>query len=153
MQKNKIFCLFICLLIITTVYSTFSVEAIQPVMDNDIDVSIGAGMIRFTIAGFSHARRIGFGTNIRVINKGTESKDGSWELVYYDFSGEEIINKKGNFTISPDDLLPYLQGVIIHTTLSYKISKVSMTVRVGDYTITRTGIRIGPLVILGQYAK
>lgn len=150
MLKNKMFCLFICFLIIT-ILPVFSVDAYPPSMENDVNISIGAGMIRLSIAGFSYARIIGLGTNIRVVNNGNESKDGNWELVYSDFSDKIIKNKKGNFTISPDELLPYLKGIIIYTTLSDRISKVSMTVEVDGYIVTRTGIRIGPLVIFVRY--
>ena len=108
-------------------------------------------MIRLSIAGFSHTRRIGLGTNIRVVNNGNESKEGNWELIYSDFSDNMIKNKKGNFTISPDELLPYLKGIIIYTSLADRISKVSLSVEVDDYMVTRTGIRIGPLVIFGRY--
>jgi len=151
MLKNKFFCLMLCMLVTATLLPDFTADAHQIELDNNINISIGAGMLRGSIAGISHARRIGFGTNIRVVNKGNESKDGSWELVYSDFSDVVIKNKKGNFTLSSDDLLPYIQGIIIYTSFLDKISKLSMTVKVDDYTVTRTGIRIGPLVILGKY--
>jgi hypothetical protein len=152
MRKKKISSMIIVLIFFTTVIPIFSVEANSVSLNNDIKITIGAGMLRGTIAGISFARPIGFGTNIRVKNNGIDSYNGSWELVYSSFSDDFIKNKKGNFVVTPDDPVPYLKSVIIYTTLKDKICRLSMTVKVGDYEISRSGIRIGPLVVLGMYS-
>jgi len=153
MRKKRIAIILIGVIIITTIIPIFSIEAKSVSLNSDIKITIGAGMLRGTIAGFSFSRTIGLGTNIRVKNEGIESYNGSWELVYSSFSGDFIKSQKGNFTVSPDDPIPYHKAVIIYTTFLNKICRLNMTVKVGDYEISRIGIRIGPLVVLGNYIK
>ena len=151
MRKKRIAGILVLLLIFTTIIPIFSIEAKSVSLNNDIKITIGAGMLRGTIAGISFARPVGLGTNIRVKNNGNESVNGSWELVYSSFSDDFIKNRKENFNVPPDDPIPYHKGVIIYTTFLNKICRIKMTVKVGDYEISRLGIRIGPLVILGKY--
>ena len=152
MKIKRIVYFIICILLIATFLSLYSIEANQNTFDNDIKITIGAGMLRFTVAGLSIARPIGFGTNIRVVNKGINTYNASWELVYSSFSGDLINKQKGNFIVTPDDPTPFHKGVIIHTTIINKISLLTMKVNVGNNTVSRSGIRFGPVVLLGKYS-
>lgn len=153
MNKKRIICFFICVILFTTILPLHSIKANNTSSGKDINITIGAGMLRLSLAGLSIARPIGIGTNIRVVNNGMDSHNGSWELVYTSLSGDFIKNQKGTFAISPDDPTPFHKGVIIYTTLINKISHLTMTVKVGNNTVSRSGIRFGPIVILGKYNK
>lgn len=151
MKKNQIYYFLGLIFVISIIFYSYSSSAKIAYFDEDVKVSIGAGMLRGTIAGVSHARRVGFGTNTRIVNNKNHSISGSWELIYSDFSGNLIKNRTMNFAIPADESIPYHSAIIIHTTLKYKISKLSMSVTIDDYSISREGIRIGPLNVLGEY--
>lgn len=151
MSKSQIIYFFSLFLAVTITFSSCSISAKLADLDDEVKVSIGAGMLRGTIAGFSHARRVGFGINIRIINNKNHSIIGSWELIYSDFSGDLIKSKSMNFVIPADESIPYHSAIMIHTTLKNKIGKLSMIVTIDDNTLSREGLRIGPLIILGKY--
>ncbi len=153
MRKSQIIYFFSIFLTLIIIFSSYSINANLEDLDDEVKVSIGAGMLRGTIAGFSHARRVGFGINIRIINNKNHSISGLWELMYSDFSGDLIKSKSMNFVIPADETIPYHSAIMIHTTLKYKIGKLSMTVTIDDYTVSREGLRIGPLTILGEYTS
>jgi hypothetical protein len=105
---------------------------------DDIKIYIYAGFFRYTRGRFG----IGFGFDVK--NQGNENISGHFQIDFYKLSGDLINREEGTYNLEPSH--GYSYGSIDNEFPP--INYLKITVEAGGYNISRSGVEIGPFVLL-----
>jgi hypothetical protein len=132
----------ICKGLAVAVILLFICMGVQPVIassQDDIKINISAGIYR------ERWGRFGLGWAFIVRNKGEETIFGQCEINYYTLSWDEIRIETGHFYVEP--FIDFGYGQINYIDFP-PINYITITVEAGGYNISRSGLEIGPFVLL-----
>jgi len=116
-----------------------SVPSTAATLNDDVKITISAGFLR------QKWGKVGIGLCIEVINKIYNNLSGICIIEYYKISGEFIRKLEVKFELSSNTVFGYSYFNLFD---SAKINRLAIKVSVDNTTAIRSGIEIGPFVIL-----
>jgi hypothetical protein len=137
-MKQRIICKALAVAVIL-LFIGFGVQPAIATSQDDIKIYASAGIYR------NRWGRFGLGWVLMILNHGNETIFGECEIKYYTLSLDEIRNETGHFSVGPFMGLVYEQINFIDFP---PINYINITVEAGGYNISRSGIEIGPFVLL-----